>query len=171
MIYFKNISNNDLLLGINENGQEIYKGEGKYGLYIKIMNDAKWKYASIKNNDINLEDAIKLLEFPKEIGKIGNEKILIYNGNFGYYIKYNDKNISLKDKCIEEIDINYIKTLIKDNKSYKIKNKIIYIKTGKYGNYLEVNTDKKKENINIPIKYDINKITINDIQDIINNKK
>ena len=171
MKQIKNISNNDLLLGINENGQEIYKGEGKYGLYIKIMNDAKWKYASIKNNDINLEDAIKLLEFPKEIGKIGNEKILIYNGNFGYYIKYNDKNISLKDKCIEEIDINYIKTLIKDNKSYKIKNKIIYIKTGKYGNYLEVNTDKKKENINIPIKYDINKITINDIQDIINNKK
>jgi DNA topoisomerase-1 len=167
----KKITNNDILLGKNNDGLEIYKGTGKYGLYIKIMNNNKWKYASIKNDDINLNDAIKLLEFPKEIGKIGNQKILIYNGNFGYYIKYNDKNISIKDKNIEDIDINYIKTLINDNKSYKIKNKIIYIKNGKYGFYLEVNTDNKKQNINIPIKYDINNITINDIQDIINNKK
>ena len=167
----KDVSITDILLGSNENGNEIYKGVGKFGPYVKIMNNDKWKYASIKNDDINLNDAIKLLEFPKEIGKIGDMKILIYNGNFGYYIKYNDKNISLKDKNIDEIDIKYIKSLINDNKSFKIKNKIIYIKNGKYGYYLEVNTDKKKENINIPIKYDITKITINDIQDIINSKK
>lgn len=171
MKQIKNISNNDVLLGKNNEGLEIYKGSGKYGLYVKIMNNDKWKYASIKNEDINLNDAIKALEFPKEIGKIGNQKILLYNGNFGYYIKYNDKNISVKDKQIEDIDINYIKSLINDNKSYKIKNKTIYIKNGKYGFYLEVNTNNKKENINIPIKYDINKITIHDIQDIINIKK
>lgn len=167
----KDISTTDVLLGVNENGLEIYKGSGKYGPYVKIMNNDKWKYASIKDDNIVLEDAIKILEFPKEICKIGGVKILIYNGSFGYYIKYNDKNISLKDKKIEEIDINYIKSLINDNKSYKIKNKIIYIKNGKYGYYLEINTDKKKENISIPIKYDVNNITINDIQDIINNKK
>jgi DNA topoisomerase-1 len=167
----KDVSITDILLGSNENGIEIYKGVGKFGPYVKIMNNDKWKYASIKNDDINLNDAIKLLEFPKEIGKIGDIKISIYNGNFGYYIKYNDKNISIKDKNIDEIDIKYIKSLISDNKSFKIKNKIIYIKNGKYGYYLEVNTDKKKENINIPIKYDITKITINDIQDIINSKK
>jgi DNA topoisomerase-1 len=158
----------DILLGINNNGNNIYKGTGKYGPYVKILIDEKWNYASVKNNDITLEQAIELLKFPIEIGKINNNKIYIYNGEYGYYTKYNNQNYSLKNEELENINIDYIRKLIIENNVFTINKKVITIKNGKYGYYLEIKSGTKKTNLNIPIKYDVKKLNINDIQNIMN---
>jgi len=105
---------NDILLGLDKDHKEIYKGKGKYGPYVKIKDDNKWKYASIKDIDnISLVEAIYLLSFPRKIGKIGNAIVSINNGIYGIYIKYLNKNYSVKDVDINKINIDYVKKLIK----------------------------------------------------------
>jgi len=111
----KNMQNisNDILFGKTKDGNEIFKGTGKYGPYVKIKIDDKWKYASIKKNEsLDLFEAITLLSFPIYIGKINSKKIYLYNGEYGYYIKYMDKNISIKNNNINEITIDYINNII-----------------------------------------------------------
>jgi len=52
----------DLLLG-NVDGNDIFKGCGKYGPYVKILVKNKWKYKSIKyNKEISLETAYDLIK-------------------------------------------------------------------------------------------------------------
>ena len=170
-------SSTNKLLGVKDN-IEIFTGVGKYGPYVKMDN----KYTSLKNTDfttttITLEDAIKLLEYPKNIGKIGNAHVTLHKSHTdnGFYIKYSDKNIAT-DKNIpaEEINMDYCRDLIKKYQSndaiqsFKIKDKTINVKSGQYGAYLQIlSKNGKKENISIPKKYQVDKITINDIINII----
>ena len=110
--------NADTLLGINKEGCEIFKGTGQYGPYVKIKINDKWKYASIKENiNLDLKEAIELLSFPRFIGKVNSKLIYLYNGKFGYYIKYMDKNIAIKTDNIDEINTNYISNLISKKKN------------------------------------------------------
>jgi topoisomerase IA-like protein len=50
----------------------IFCGSGKYGPYVKIQEGKKYRYAPLKDGNMNilLEDAIKLLQFPKVLGKM-----------------------------------------------------------------------------------------------------
>ena len=153
-------SSNDKLLG-EHNGLEIYTGSGKYGPYVKIMDDEsnKWRYASLKDitmNNITLNEAIKLLEYPKNLGKIGNTYVTLNKGQYGLYLKYAGKNIPIKDQNIT-IDINYAKELIESGdpyalKTFKVKDKVINIKNGDYGYYIQIVSGKTKQNISLPIK-------------------
>jgi DNA topoisomerase-1 len=109
-------NNNDKLIGNN-----IFVGKGKYGPYIKYINDNKIKYISINSTDITLEDAIKLISFPKMIGKIGRKNVELANGKYGIYIKYDKQNFSIPGyiKNIELITIEQAKEII----DLKINNK------------------------------------------------
>jgi DNA topoisomerase-1 len=170
----------DKLLGTNSDGLEIYSGTGKYGPYVKIHDDGKWKYAPIKEispDKITLEQAIELLEYPKTLGKLGNAIVTLNKGQYGFYIKCSNKNYSIKDENIEasDIDLNYAKELIESGdpyaiKSFKMKDKVINIKNGDYGYYLQIVSGSKKQNISIPKSYNIDKITIDDILQIIAQK-
>ena len=166
-------SETDNLLGLNKNKQEIYTGSGKYGPYIKIKENNKWRYVSIKDyTEITIEQAIELLEYPKNIGNIKDILITLNKGSFGYYLKYGDRNINIKDNInitLEEaIDIIHNSN---NNKTFKYKNKIYNIKKGEFGNYIQVVSGSDKENISIPPTYDINTINIETILKIIENKK
>jgi DNA topoisomerase-1 len=60
------------LLGITNDGKEIYTGTGKFGPYVKILenDNKKWKYSSTQDiSDLTLEIAIELLsnKYPKLI--------------------------------------------------------------------------------------------------------
>jgi len=164
--------NTDSLLGMGPNNIEIYIGKGKHGPYIKINEESKWRYISIKDNvNITLEQAITLIEYPKQLGKISNTIVSIHKGPYGYYIKYGAINIPVKD--ISTINFDMAKELIKnsESKSFKNKNTFYNIKNGEFGNYIQVVSGDKRENVSIPSSYNIENISLNDILTIIENKK
>ena len=167
-------SSTDILLGSIDN-KEYYKGSGKFGPYVKTLVGDKWKYASVKDieGDITLDTAISLFEYPKELGKIDNSDVTLNKGQYGLYIKHDNKNIAIKND-VEEKDINleFVKKLIENNsnKSFTVKNKTINIRSGEYGPYLQIVSSNKKQNISIPKKYNISTITIHDILQIIADK-
>lgn len=170
----------DKLLGKNIDGAEIYTGTGKFGPYVKIEeSDGKWKYAKLIESTVDkvtLEDAITLLEWPKNLGKIGNAIVTLHEGQYGLYIKCTGKNYSIKDTIDPiDIDLNFAKELIQAGdpyalKTFKIKDKIINIKSGEFGNYLQIISKTKKQNIPIPKKNSIKDITIEQVLQIIASK-
>jgi DNA topoisomerase-1 len=174
------IANADKLLGIDEStGLEIFTGSGTYGPYVKRLEEEgskKWKYASIKDpQNIELEDAIELLKYPMTLGKIGKAELTLHKGQFGFYIKFADKNYSIKDKDEDEITLEYAKTLIESGdkyaiKSFSVKNKVINVKTGQYGPYLQIISGKSKSNIPIPKSYKAEDLTAEEALEIIADK-
>ena len=128
----------------------------KYGPVVCVVHPTdkkKNRYTKLNDNDIDtitFEEALKLLEYPRVIGKYKNSEIILNKGRYGLYVKHSGKNYSLKD-IKEEEDINQenIIDLIKNyQKSGEIKriNKDIVIKNGKYGAYINY---KKKTNVKI----------------------
>lgn len=181
------IAASDKLLGTNSEGLEIYTGSGKYGPYVKIKDGSKWRYAPIKEttNPITLESAIKLLEFPLDIGKIGTKIVTLNKGPYGLYLKCGKVNYAIKDKDvnISDIDISFAKNLIdngqkisnSESKSdeifFKLKDKTIYVKTnGPHGPYIQIVSGNKKQNISIPSKYNPSSIKLDEIMQIIASK-
>ena len=75
--------------------------KGPYGLYIKWDNS---NYAGGENNNLNIEDAIKIIttkvskEYPKVLGKYKRKDIKLCNGPYGLYIKYDNKNYKIPSK-------------------------------------------------------------------------
>jgi DNA topoisomerase-1 len=174
-------SSTDKLLGKTSSGKEVYAGTGKYGPYVKIKDENdKWKYAPLKEiklEDVKLEDAVSLLEYPRFLGKIGNAIITLNKGQYGYYIKSGDRNISIKDEEIEpeNIDIEYAKQLLEAGdpyaiKSFKLQGKVLSIKNGDYGPYIQILVGTKKQFISIPKTYKIENMTIDDVLKIIAEK-
>lgn len=78
-------------------GNDIFIGKGKYGAYIKLINGEKEKninidkYLMIINktiNNVSFNEVKEFLKFPKKI----TDKISIYIGQYGYYMKSNGRN-------------------------------------------------------------------------------
>lgn len=167
----------DKMLGKNDDGMEIFVGSGVHGPYVKVSEgENKWRYASIKDigmDEVTLEDALNLLVYPKKLGKIKNAFVILNKGQYGYYLKCSDKTISLKDVEPEDIDLDYARKLLEQEKSFKIQDKTINIKLGEYGPYLQI-VGKTKQNISIPSKYNIEELTEENVLEIIafkNNNK
>jgi DNA topoisomerase-1 len=155
----------DNIIGVYQD-ENIYIGKGKYGPYVKYNN----KFYSIPNETIELDEAIKLLEYPKILGKYNKCKIELNKK----YIKYNGKNypINNSDDMTLELAIEHISKsnlIISNNlKTFNINNKVINIKNGKYGPYLQVIIDDNSKNIPIPKNIKIDNIDIKTILQIIN---
>jgi len=180
------LSNSDKLLGVDEeSGLEIYYGSGKFGPYVKRLEEegsTKWKFASIKNEDseeIGLEDAILLLKYPINLGTFNKKIVHLQKGPYGIYIKYGDKNISIPQTDLDEITLDSIKPLLEGAasgavdkyalKTFTVKNKIINVKKGEFGPFLQLISGKTKSNF--PIKgYDVDEITLEDALNIIAEK-
>tara|TARA_A100001037_G_scaffold306810_1_gene355935 strand:- start:6143 stop:8224 length:2082 start_codon:yes stop_codon:yes gene_type:complete len=90
-------------------GNEIFIGKGRYGAYIKLINEGKEKTMSIQKyldlinkntEDVTFNEVIEFLRYPKKI----SDKISIYIGQYGYYMKANGRNyrINQSGKYTEE---------------------------------------------------------------------
>jgi DNA topoisomerase-1 len=161
---------NDIFIGDYEN-TKIYSTIGKYGLCLKqvyIENEKEkynfYKVKDIEQNNITLEIAIDIMnksdEYPKYIGKIGNNKVNLYKGQYGFYYKMGNRTVSCKEETdIDKLNnIDYSKTLF-DTASgtlgeYKVGKVKYYLKKGPYGYYL--NFKKNGKNINKSLGDDIN---------------
>jgi DNA topoisomerase-1 len=173
-------NNSDRLLGIDPiSKKELYIGSGKYGSYIKVLEDDKFKYISIENDSITIEDAIELSAYPKLLGKIDKQDVELMNGKFGLYIKFNKNNYPILSN--EDIDLEKAKEIIENKnnnenkdksycKNFTIKDKIISVKNGQYGYYLQINGKNKSQNISIPKDINIENINIKKVLEIIANK-
>jgi DNA topoisomerase-1 len=167
-------TNIDKILGIDPTSKkELYVGTGKYGPYVKFLEDDKFKFFSIENEDISIEDAIEIISYPKLLGVINSQNVELFKGKFGLYIKFNKNNYSILDN--EDIDFEKAKELILNKekngcKNFTIKDKIINIKNGQYGYYLQINGKNKSQNIPIPKDINIENINIKIILEIIANK-
>ena len=164
-----NVIKNDYtkVLGVNPNNNKtlsVYIGQ--YGPVLKEENNSpgcKHKFISIKNElmeNITLEQAITMLSYPRVIGTYNNIDILLDNGRYGLYIKYNNKNYSYKITDENNIDINSIITFLEIKSTtqdtsgvFKKLNDKIKIMNGPYGYY--INYDNKT-NYKIPMDKSLN---------------
>tara|TARA_B100000497_G_C7582467_1_gene350598 strand:- start:38 stop:994 length:957 start_codon:yes stop_codon:yes gene_type:complete len=130
---------------------------GKYGPVIKCNIDGNVTFKSVKDN-IDLEKLkdgkYKLNDIENKeqiIGIYKNENIIVKNGQYGYYAKCGNKNVSLqcKDTPIEEII-----SLLNAEKKTSIIRKIteeISIREGKYGDYIFYKKKNSKKPLFLPL--------------------
>ena len=166
--------NNGKFLGtLPETNTEIYATVARYGPVVKMVNGKDIKYAPINEpltiDKITLDDALKLFEYPKTIGRHKDIEININKGKFGLYVKYNGKNYPLKDN---NLDLKSIIQIIEDkNKDlineFTINKKIYQIRNGKYGPYISYNLGKKIKFVSIPKNKDANALNENDVKKLI----
>jgi DNA topoisomerase I len=171
------------LLGTHpDTGCDIIATIAKYGDVVKYcISEKSPLYASIdpplSMDNINLEQAIQLFNFPKVLGQYKGDNIIIKKGMYGYYITHDNKNYQLNDhnehinlEQAIEIIISKYKNIIKDFKEGVFSYTLI---DGQYGLYLSVYNSKTKKYKNIPFpkKIDINLVDLDYVKLIIETQK
>ena len=146
---------NKRVIGINNDGINVYSYIGKYGPVIQI-GDKDVKYikldAKYSVDSVTIKDYEEITKFPKNLGKHKNIDVLIKKGMYGFYISYDNKNYKLLENMDEHVLLDdAIKCL--ENNDIKIDKYII--KNGQYGYYILYN----KKFYSIPKDYDIQKLT------------
>ena len=171
-------------LGIDpKTGKKVYARIGRYGPMIQIGendDEEKPKFTGLQKNqsieDITLEQALKLFQFPKTIGVYQNKEVVIGRGRFGPYIKYDNGFISLKEIDPSSVTLNQSIELIEEKKSFdKQKNINIFddedpkieVLNGRYGPYIK----SEGKNYKIPKDKDPKKLSRLDCLDLISKNK
>jgi DNA topoisomerase I len=175
-------------IGIHpDSGFKIIGMNGKWGPYLELMNGTKIiNKAPIKEpltlETITIQDAVKLFEFPIELGKHDKKEITLYKGEYGFYIKHgkSGKGISLNidkndDKNAKKYTLNMAIEKIDEKKKQNLwegkdENNNYLILEGPYGKYIKVQPIKKTKkafNCKIPENTDLDKINIEIMQNII----
>ena len=162
------------ILGVDPKSENnVYVYIGKFGPVVQIFDESgDHKYAPLKDtkiSEVKLEDALRLFKYPLKLGKHQNKDVILCNGKFGKYLKYNEKNISVENDVNLQDAIEIIKnnSTIKSNIIKKFDDKIC-IKNGKFGPYI---CYKNKLNIKIYGDKKPEDITIEECIKLINKKK
>ncbi|MDT8394348.1 MAG: type I DNA topoisomerase [Bacteroidales bacterium] len=151
------------LLGTDpKSGNNIYVKIGKYGPMVQMgdaSNTEKPRFAGLKKgqsiNDITLEEALALFNYPKAIGEYEGEEMLVALGRFGPYIRHNKSFYALdKGDNPSDIDreraIEIILAKREEEKNRIIReydeNKDVKVLRGRYGPYISIG----KKNFKIP---------------------
>jgi DNA topoisomerase-1 len=138
--------------------------------------EEKPKFASLKKeqsiSDISLEEALKLFDFPRELGNFEDKIVTVAIGRFGPYVKHDGKFVSLKkEDDPNTVELERAIELIKEKREAD-KNKFIkefseepdlQVLNGRYGPYIKY----KKKNFKIPKSVEPEKLSLKDCMDII----
>ncbi|MCB0351875.1 MAG: type I DNA topoisomerase [Bdellovibrionales bacterium] len=146
-----------------QTGQPVYLKSGRFGPYVQLGDQEeggdKPKMASLlpgmEPNQVDFETAVKLLEFPKVIGKHpeNGEEITVANGRYGPYIKCGaeTRSIPVDDISPLEITIPQCVELLKQPRRrggasqpkqlkevgvHPVTEKKLVLKAGRYGPYV-----------------------------------
>lgn len=151
------------LLGTDpKSGNNIYVKIGKYGPMVQMgdtSNTEKPRFAGLKKgqsiNDITLEEALALFNYPKAIGEYEGEEMLVALGRFGPYIRHN-KSFYALDKSDNPSDVDReraIEIILAKREEEKNRiireydeNKEVKVLRGRYGPYISIG----KKNFKIP---------------------
>ena len=175
------------IIGKDENGYNVIATIKRYGPVVliekedgKAINIAPLKLPNTIEN-VKLDDALKILSYPKSLGKYNNKEIKLYKGKYGFYAKYADTSINLSffnDE--EEITLEKIIELINEKKSKNLwegkEGKIYYsILNGQYGKYIKIEDKSKKTskpiNIKLSEEVEIKDLTLEKLKIIIEESK
>lgn len=175
------------ILFVNDAGEEVYYKSGRYGFYLEIKkNEEVLRRITLPKNatekDFDVDDLKIISLMPKKIATYKGEDVYLNLGTFGFYLKTNAINISLKNLNWKEIDENMAielatkeeakksKMIIKDfGKILKRETKILKSKLGFYIKHGITNISLPKEYKNSAEK--IEKMDANEIENIIKNAK
>ena len=128
---------------------DIFLKNGRFGPYIQMGKKMKSLPPGLKQEEMTLELAIKIISLPKNIGnmKDSNEPILVDIGRYGPYVR-SGKNTRSINKDINMLEINLEQaielllskktgglSIIKELGQDSLKNDIV-IKNGRYGKFI-----------------------------------
>jgi DNA topoisomerase-1 len=151
------------LLGTDpKSGKNVYVKLGRFGPVVQIgetESEEKPKFAGLNKGQsietLNLEQALELFNFPRNLGEFENADMIVAVGRFGPYIKHNNQFYSLtKQDDPTAIDRERAVEII-ENKRKQDKEKIIrqfpenenvLVLNGRWGAYISVS----KSNFKIP---------------------
>ena len=163
-----------------ESGKEISVRLGKFGPMVQIgtvEDEEKPRFASLPPDlqieSVKLEEALLLFELPKDIGEYQGEPVIANNGRYGPYIKFGKKFISIPaGKSPTSISFEEAVTLIDkklkaDAPIHKYEQMDVQKGKGKFGPYIKWNNMF----INVGKNYDWDNLSINDIEQLIEDKK
>ena len=175
-------ANGERLLG-NEpsTGEPVFVKLGKYGPIAQIGDTAdetkKPKFASLKEDQhiktISLEEALKLFNYPKNLGKHENLEVIIKVGRFGPYIQFGTENVSIpKETDPEKVQLNDAIELINEKRKAnapvaEYENLPVSKGKGRFGPFIKWNNLF----INVNKKYDFDNLSYNNIVELIEDKK
>ena len=173
-------SRGERLLGVDpKTGKNVYVKIGQYGPLVQIgesNEEEKPLFASapkgISINDLSLEDALNMFQFPKNIGKYKDKEVVIATGKYGPYIIYNGKFISIPKNInpvnisLEEASKLIEQKLKADEPIAEYEGQPVYKGKGRFGPFIKWNNMF----INVPKKYDFDNLRQEDIDTLIQNK-
>ncbi len=109
-----------------ETGRTVLVRMSRYGSVAQIgtteeLGEEKPKYANLKPTQsietITLEDALPLFQFPKHLGSYDDKDVVIGEGRFGPYVKFEDKFISIpKGESPHGVDLGRAIELIEERR-------------------------------------------------------
>ncbi|MFW6042719.1 MAG: type I DNA topoisomerase [Marinilabiliaceae bacterium] len=136
---------------------------GRYGPMVQLGSsddEEKPRYAPLTRDQhietITFEEALKLLELPRELGTYEDKKVVVGIGRFGPYVRHDGKFASLKkgiddpmtielDRAIELIEEKRERDNKKTIKTFE-EDKDLFVLNGRWGPYVSY----KKKNYKIP---------------------
>ena len=170
-------------LGIDpESGKPVIVRIGKFGPMVQIgKNDddtgEKAQFASLQKDQslgsINLEQALELFQFPKTVGSYESLEVVVAQGRFGPYVRFDEKFISIpKGEDITSVDLNRaIELIVEKQKAdapiYEYEGLPVQKGTGRFGPFIKWNDMF----INVNKKYDFDNLSSDNIIELIEVKK
>ncbi len=163
-----------------ETGKPVSVRLGKFGPMVQIgsvEDEEKPRFAGLMPDQtldsITYEEAMDLFKLPKEIGEYEGEPVEVNNGRFGPYVKYGKKFVSLdKGEDPMSVDMDRALELIEakekaDAPIHVYEGKPVQKGVGRFGPFLKWNDIF----INVNKKYDFDNLSVEDIEELIEEKK
>lgn len=126
---------------------------GKYGPMVQIgtrEDNEKPLFASIpaeKNiYEVELDEALEYFNFPRTLGEMNDQEIMVNHGRYGYYVRIDREFYSLENHDPQKVTLDEAKQIIKEGRENETKNVIkdfgeIQVLNGRYGPYIKKGSD------------------------------
>jgi len=163
-----------------ESGRPLIVRIGKFGPMAQIGktdDEGGAKFASLLTGQtiakISLEEALELFKFPKTIGEYEGHEIIVAQGRFGPYVKFDTMFVSIpRDEDMASVDLNRAIELIKEKQAAdapidEYEDLPVQKGVGRFGPFIKWNGMF----INVNKKYDFDNLTHDDIVELIEIKK
>jgi len=166
------------LLGVDpKSGKNIFVKIGRFGPLAQIgetESEEKPKFAGLRKNQsietITLEEALKLFDFPRNLGNYEDKEVTVAIGRFGPYVKHDGKFVSIKKddnpasiKLERAIEIIEEKRKVEREKIIKeFEDGKVQLLNGRYGAYLVID----KQNYKLPKGTDAAALTLEECYEI-----
>lgn len=167
-------------LGVEEaSGKKIVARMGRFGPMVQIgdvSDEEKPRFAALRKDQsietISLEDAMKLFELPRTLGVFEDKEVSVNVGRFGPYVRLDDQFISIpRGEDVMEVTLDRAIELIKEKQNADApvafyENKPVTKGKGRFGPFIKWDGMF----INVPKRYNFDKLSENDINELIEAK-